>query len=323
MQEEIIINCVNTNWHVSLFLSSRRRLMFRVYLGCTLLAVLFSFESSSSTKVLTSFVPENNFYISTFNKSVSNVTEEQFNETIERIYQIYSPIIEEMDNNLVINGDWESGTVNAYAQQIGINWQVKLFGGLARHPSMTQDGFALVACHEIGHHIGGYPKKSGWYGSMWASAEGQSDYYGASKCLKRYFATEDNLLKISEMNIDPLAISECNKVYSNYEEAAICKRVAMAGLALGKLFEDLQNLDKPIKFSTPDLEEVKRTNVAGYPKTQCRFDTYFAGALCDKVMNSEADRQDEATNFCARKDNYEIGVRPRCWYKPPSRYSHN
>ena len=34
-----------------------------------------------------------------------------------------------------------------------------MFGGLAGHETITTDAFALVACHELGHHIGGAQRK--------------------------------------------------------------------------------------------------------------------------------------------------------------------
>jgi len=75
-------------------------------------------------------------------------------------------------NELVIDKHWEDGTVNAYASENGNNDVISMFGGLARHPAITPDAFYLVACHEIGHHLGGAPKKGN---TQWASNEGQAD----------------------------------------------------------------------------------------------------------------------------------------------------
>ena len=58
--------------------------------------------------------------------------------------------------------------------------------------TITVDGMALVACHEMGHHMGGAPKIDGWYGSSWATNEGGADYYGTLKCARRFFAGDDN-----------------------------------------------------------------------------------------------------------------------------------
>jgi hypothetical protein len=36
-----------------------------------------------------------------------------------------------------------------------------MFGGLARHELVTDDGFMMVVCHETGHHLGGAPRYNG------------------------------------------------------------------------------------------------------------------------------------------------------------------
>ena len=48
--------------------------------------------------------------------------------------------------------------------------------------------------------------------------------------------------------------------FNGIEDVAICKRSAMAGYSLGKLFESLRNLDKEIKFDSPDDSVVRKTN---------------------------------------------------------------
>ena len=47
---------------------------------------------------------------------------------------------------------WKNDTVNANAQQRGRNWIVNMYGGLARRPEIFFRRFAMVLCHELGHH---------------------------------------------------------------------------------------------------------------------------------------------------------------------------
>jgi hypothetical protein len=82
-----------------------------------------------------------------------------------------------------------------------------VYGGLARHGEITPDGFALVLCHEIGHHLGGVPRYSGANG--WASNEGQSDYFAATKCLRRAWQSDQNEDLISRMGIPSELRSKC------------------------------------------------------------------------------------------------------------------
>ena len=175
-------------------------------LVCLVLCLLIAIPAWSCDEYgTTGIVEDNNLWITPDAKSISTITEEEFNSILDRIEEMYTPIIAEFGATLSVARSWSDGTVNAYARQLGSTWEIAMFGGLARHETITGDAFALVACHELGHHIGGAPKKSSWYGgSMWASNEGQSDYWGAMKCLKRYMENDDNIA------ID--ALSECPEV---------------------------------------------------------------------------------------------------------------
>ncbi|WP_157679897.1 M48 family metalloprotease [Bacteriovorax sp. DB6_IX] len=264
---------------------------------------------------ITGIVEENSMYIPVGAKSAGGLTEDQFNRVIDKVEKVYKPIIKEMGANLVIERKWDDGTVNAYARQSGSTWHVAMFGGLARHETITEDGFATVVCHEIGHHIGGAPKKSSWWGSSWASNEGQADYFGTSKCLRKMMENEDNATIVANMDIPAHVTKKCNANFTNAEDITMCQRGSMAGLSLANLFRSLRNLSQELKFTTPDSNVVSSTN-HNHPAPQCRLDTYFQGALCDVDHNTDVDQDDALIGTCNRVDNYVDGVRPKCWYKP-------
>lgn len=265
---------------------------------------------------ITGIVEENNLWIGPENKGPQTITEEEFNQVIDEIEAIYAPIIAEKGKELVVERKWEDGTVNAYARQVGNKWMVSMFGGLARHETITKDAFAMVLCHELGHHLGGAPKKGGWFGGLtWASNEGQSDYWGASKCMRRYMEKHDNTVIVSNMDVDALATSTCEKQFSGAQDIAICQRSSMAGLSLGNLFRALRRQDTELSFSTPDPKVVSRTDHS-HPASQCRLDTYFAGSICDVHYSVDVDNRDAKVGTCNRADGFEIGNRPLCWYKP-------
>ena len=116
----------------------------------------------------------------------TGLTEEEFNTVLDEVKEIYTPIFEELNKTFVVNYLWTNNQVNATAQQQGSRWIINMYGGLARHEHATLDSFRVVACHEIGHHLGGAPRRSGWWGSIgWASNEGQSDYYANFICMKK------------------------------------------------------------------------------------------------------------------------------------------
>jgi hypothetical protein len=267
------------------------------------------------------FLPDNNLYISADDKNASGLTEEQFHKVIDQVSAVYEPIISSMGGTLNVERNWDDGTVNAYAMRRGGTWNVAMFGGLARHQTITADGFALVVCHEIGHHIGGAPKKGGggmWGGgaNAWASNEGQSDYFATLKCLRKAFLNDDNASILSGMEIPELVKTECEATFKgNLAEQLICQRGAMAGASVANLFAALRNLPSAPKFDTPDPAVVRKTD-DNHPAAQCRLDTYFQGAICGMDDNTDVDQRDANTGVCSTANNDTKGVRPLCWFKP-------
>jgi hypothetical protein len=259
------------------------------------------------------FAPANNLQISQWDKASNGMTEEKFLSIVKSVSDIYAPIVKAKGGNLSMNNRWTDNTVNASAQRSGNTYVVNMYGGLARHMLTTEDGFALVVCHELGHHIGGAPRKASM-GSSWASNEGQADYFGSMKCLRRVLEKQDNVTIVSQMTIDAEATLKCESVYKNANEVALCQRIAMAGKSLGSLLADLGKTPK-VNFNTPNTKIVTKTNDA-HPEAQCRLDTYFSGILCDKSFDQDVDNNDAKIGTCIASDGYTSGVRPYCWYKP-------
>lgn len=259
-------------------------------------------------------VPENDLYIAADADGLldSNIDEDAFNKIIDKVVEIYTPIVKGMGGNLDVSRNWENGTVNAYAQRIGTTWRISMFGGLARHKTITPDGFALVVCHEIGHHIGGAPRK----GTRWASNEGQSDYWANLKCLRKAFKNDNNKEIVSKMKVPADIKAGCMKQFGEDKpDTYLCQRNAMAGLSTAYLFQALRRQETAPKVSTPDQNKVSRTNDR-HPGTQCRLDTYYAGSICLVSENEDVDTNDEEKGVCYRANGKEIGSRPLCWFKP-------
>ncbi len=260
------------------------------------------------------FVPENNMKISVNAKRLGGLTEAQFNNAIERVEVLYAPIVAQQGGKLVIARDWADATVNAYAQRSGTNWMVNMFGGLARHETITEDGMSLVVCHEIGHHIGGAPVKASAWSSSWASNEGQADYFSNLKCLRRTFLNDDNIAIVSAMNVPATLTTACEKAWTSAEDRAICVRGGMAGDSVARLFAALRNQATAAKFDTPDPGAVTTTN-DNHPATQCRLDTYFQGSLCEVNFNDNVERNSEVAGTCHGTLGHKSGLRPSCWFK--------
>jgi hypothetical protein len=260
------------------------------------------------------YMPKNDMYISADDKNANNMTEEIFNTVIDKAITHYEPIIAALGKRLQVIRKWEDGTVNAYAQQQGKTWKVSMFGGLARHADVTADGFALVLCHELGHHLAGAPKVVRYYRTTWASNEGQSDYWATAKCFRRIYQSEDNDTIVNNMEIDPEVTKQCNAAWTSNDEIKLCERMSQAAKGLAKLL----NRGKDVSFTTPDMTVVRKTNHA-HPKGQCRLDTYFNGSLCDKAFDEDTSMTNDKVGVCNRTESYTKGVRPLCWFKPSNK----
>jgi hypothetical protein len=284
-----------------------KKMIFAVAL--TLSAVVFACSEDGKS----GFLPENDLYIPADQKSAAGLSEEQFNHVIDRLEAIYTPIVSSMGGNLKIARKWDDGTVNASATRFATTWNVNMYGGLARHHTVTADGFAIVLCHEIGHHLGGAPKVGGFF-NRWASNEGQSDYFATLKCLRQLFLNEDNAAAIASATIPETLKTSCVKAHGDEKEQALCIRSGLAGQSVALLFATMRN-QTPAKFETPDSRVVTKTDNA-HPAYQCRLDTFFQGALCEKSFNEDVSQKDEVQGTCHGSTGHELGLRPRCWFKP-------
>lgn len=256
----------------------------------------------------------------------TGISEKQFKSVIEEFIKVNKPLVEEKGFELVIENKWDNPVVNANTYVKGKKWIINAYGGLARFEGMTSDAYTMVLCHELGHHLGGFPKRG------WASNEGQSDYYATSKCFPRMSAS-----KKKAVNVPEIVTQQCSLLHKSQNEIRLCEKSSMVGFELASVLNDLsrmltsmdcvlnplkpvycpQNYLTDISFSTPDKTEVSET-YNGHPEAQCRLDTYVAGAVCNMSHDEDFADDNPVTGACAEERGDKIGVRPHCWYKPDS-----
>jgi hypothetical protein len=267
---------------------------WRSYLVSVLMATIFaascSTEVRAQPKKMQRFMEENMLYLQD-NLFLTNITEDEFNTVLDKVEAHYKPIIAARGKTLNLIRKWEDPTVNAYAQQDGSTWIVSMFGGMARRPEMNYAGFALVACHETGHHLGGYPV---YADATWAANEGQSDFFSTVACAKKVFAG----LTAGEINSN--AKAKCEAKYSAASDRATCYMSVWGGQSLGNLLGALGGTGYP-NYDTPDLAVRKSDK---HPNAQCRLDTYLAGALCTQPWVDSL----IPTNLSG-----SCNTRPKCW----------
>jgi hypothetical protein len=250
-----------------------------------------------------SFLPENDLWKED-NYFHSNMSEATFNQAIDSVERVYGPIVRQMGARLVINRLWQDSTVNAYADRNDGNWNVSMFGGLARRPEVTPEGFVLVVAHELGHHIAGFPL---YQGDDWASNEGNSDYFATHVAAKKIFAnTKEEVPYLSAA-----AVAKCKRYYK-LQDLRVCYHTMAASQSLANLLAALNGNQSP-RFETPDRRVVSKTSDA-HPAAQCRLDTMASGAVCLAKWNDQVipDARNQAQYNCMSGES----ARPRCWFAP-------
>ena len=274
--------------------------------------IAFSALGLASTG-LSDFLPPNDLHLEDNLEFSQGVTEEEFNAIIEEAKEIYTPIVRAQGGRLSINANWGSSTVNASASQFFGTWRVNMYGGLARRPEVTADGFAFVVCHELGHHLAGFT-----YSSSWAANEGQSDYFASQSCGRILWG--DDLEKNAEAAdlIPDYPKTLCDTTYfaEGQDRRNLCYRQMLASFSISSLLGALKN--DTVTYDTPDRNVVSRTSNS-HPDAQCRMDTYMAGTLCQAEFDVDlipSNEREAAEVSCHQAVGYKEALRPRCWFKP-------
>lgn len=286
------------------------------------LSLLIALSFSLEGKACEHFSNENpavESYNSSMNTETSlqgGLSEEEFNEILDTIEKVYASIVaEELGLKLHINRKWEDDTLNAFAMRHPSYPEFAILeftGGLARHHTMTEAGFALVACHEVGHHMAGAPLNP-----RGMSSEGQSDYFATSKCLRyfyKYKLEKDPSLIFDFENEHYMVQSLCKSQFSDEVERAICEKSTSGGQAVANFFASMRGVEVP-EILDLSRDEVDRT-FEMHPIPQCRLDTYFQGALCNISETVNFSSQNTTDGACTRDEGHYLGVRPLCWYNP-------
>lgn len=271
-------------------------------------------NANASSKMCSGFLPPNDMYIPVHTGPAAlatGITRDQFNGALGRLYNEYRGEVAARGGTLVITRRWTDGTVNAEALQDKGKWYVIMYGGMARHPAINYDGFMAVACHEIGHHLGGAPL---YQGEDWPSVEGAADYYAMLKCLRRVFRNDDNEKILAGRRLDRNIVAACEAEHRGRQDQLLCIRGGMAGISLAEVLAALDSGSAP-KVTTPDKRRVSQT-YEDHPRAQCRLDTYFQAALCRVPVAQSLSKYDYRPGSCADSRSYARGLRPRCWFAP-------
>jgi hypothetical protein len=242
----------------------------------------------------------------------SNISRAEFRRMIDQVKRVYGPIFKREDLNFRLEANWDDKQVNAFAGVRGQDRYVLIYGGYARHPLMTEDAFLSVICHEIGHHLGGYPKKTT---GSWSSSEGQADYFSTLKCMKLVLKDDpNNKLMMEKLSLPSDVVKLCRAQFPDVDGYQICLRGAQAAEDHGRVLADLsKNNPFSVSLKTPDTKRAESMNLK-HPGTQCRVDTKLAGALCNVSPYVALDDEDETIGTCHFNNFHILGNRPDGWF---------
>jgi len=224
-----------------------------------------------------------------FTPLLANLDQVTFEQVNNLIINTYAPVVKhEYQAVLELKQLWQgfggAFKVDSTQKPIGEKrFVITLTGEIPHNTHMNADGYAIVACHEIGHVVGGAPYQKRKL-TRWSSVEGQADYYATNVCMWRYVENSPEIKPV----VEPEHLSLCEIFYGDSDkDLAGCLRI-MSGISAFKNYFNSTNRQALVSFSKYDESVVKKT-LEKYPSNQCRLDTMIAGLL-------KLDR-------------------PRCWHK--------
>ncbi|MGE3682502.1 MAG: hypothetical protein AB7G93_12320 [Bdellovibrionales bacterium] len=199
----------------------------------------------------------------------------------------------------------------AFAWREHSDYAIEVYRGTRFHKLMTADAYALIVCHEFGHHLGGLPLKRL---SSWASAEGQADYYGSLKCMRRYLESRPP----GDFDLAPPPPLEltarCQQEFDRPLDVRICARALAATRTLGEVTADIEGFERS-RFPTLETNSplVVIENRDSHPDPQCRLDTLRAGTLCPVPATEAVSYGDPDAGVCHMR-RHPQHRRPPCWF---------
>lgn len=187
----------------------------------------------------------------------AQISKAEFSQVISLIRQEFSALSVANNRKLKFFTSYESDWAQAFARR----WEddeIHVYGGFAKIRGATQDSFALIVCHELGHLHGGYPYSNV---DLSLSVEGKSDYWATNVCLPKMIP------QLKARRATETSLSICSD--------EICARTLDAALVVTHHFARDERGEKPnlLRKDPTVVTEILKT----HPSAQCRLDTLVAG----------------------------------------------
>ena len=252
---------------------------------------------------------------------LSTVSKTEFLDALYLVSSVYEPVFTKRGLVLSVNGNWEDPAYDAYANSPGDDSTIRdiyISGGTARRPYMTKDALILTLCHEVGHHIGGFPtvQMIGWE----ASNEGQADYFATAKCMKNIFKDQkiENAMFSLFYPVGEMVNSDCSSQYLNIDEQNICYRISNTSEQHAKYLYayNYPRIPEDLRILSDLDDTVVDFTQNTHPNESCRLLTYYQGALCNVDPTYNISIENENDGVCTLRNGDLLGARPLCWFKP-------
>jgi hypothetical protein len=243
------------------------------------------------------------------------VSDVLFNPIADKLKEVYTPIADSRGDKIYFKFSDEEKTPLNYLNGRAEGEDVIITGN-DHGGFLTADGIAALMCQKVGHLYGGTH-------GVPTDAEGQADYYATARCLPNLFAADDNISIVSRMSIPARIQTLCGTSYSTAPDQAMCERIAMAGVSLARsdYWQSCAKGAANFLDTAPSIDALSVTPVGGikhdgYASSQCRLNTFIAGALCNEDRSLPYDyqvrRRFQGGGMCLR--SHGEGMRPGCSY---------
>jgi hypothetical protein len=229
-----------------------------------------------------------------------SLSQDDFNQVIDRVESFY--FYNRHQEKIEVQRFWETQGEHDCAIRFPYltleRPVVKITGAVAQYAGMSLDAFAILVCHEFGHHLADGPRIGSGHFVSWSSAEGEADYWATAECLKHYLRDQESPVDLNEFSLPADAAEKCQKNFPKSDERETCYRSVHAILALKSYFEESGSKIDLERHAPKTVGLVRRFRRDLY-RDQCRIETFLAGAYCNQKDAS-----------CDSGD----GARPDCWY---------
>ncbi len=239
----------------------------------------------------------------------AEISEEQAHKVFRAILAQHKRDLQQLNKTIRLKVVDEEKIASVYPFKKAV---LLLSRALIQRPSIKASHIRNIICHEFGHILGGTPLRKQKPGFPFeTSIEGQSDYFAATKCLKRLYSNPAlNRKAVAKIP------SKIQKIIKNRGcRTNQCIRIVYES------FETLKIIYPESKLYLDKKDPRRVTYTKGsHPNAQCRLDTFLAGAVCPSNPDSELDLYELHNGTCSRNPYDTIyfpkGARPRCWFAP-------